>query len=147
MFFSFCINGNTGGRKRKLLCHQHLLYFLLYCPMHLVMWVGLALWAQGMSFWNGFSAAFSLGKSGSVPTQPFPLCQGCQWCSAAFSHVVLHPLSSCLLSLQITFSLGCQQGTQCVLHRAESSFCFPLNKPVVTKMRLQLWSTVAIQIS
>lgn len=86
IFFAFCPNGNTRGKKRKQFCNRHIFYLLAHCPMHLAAGMGLALWTRGMSFESGISAAFSMEKSRSVPSKRVPLCQSCQLCDTGFFH-------------------------------------------------------------
>lgn len=67
IFFAFCPNGNTRGKKRKQFCDQHIFYLPMDCPMHLAAGVGLTLWTGGMSFGSGISATFRMGKSMFLP--------------------------------------------------------------------------------
>lgn len=137
ILFTFCPNGNTRGKKRKQFWNQHIFYLLAYCPMHLAVGVGLALWTQGMAFGSRISAAFSMGKSVSVPTKPFPLCQGCHLCDTGFFHI---RNTLCWTHWYLFFKspnhrlIWLPAGHKAGLSRCSWLYsCLLLNKPLVTK--------------
>lgn len=132
VFFTFYPNGSARRKTRKQDCNQHIFYLLMYCPVHLAVRKRLARWAQSILLRSGISAVFTVGESISVPAQPFPLCQDCQFCDAGFFScrkcTVLDPLKSFLLSCQITISFVYQPISWCSWISV-----LPLNKPVITK--------------